>query len=94
MEVGLEYRLDYQLHRGLHNPVLYGRDAKRAEFAVRLLDVRPFYGTGLVGLPLELLSDCPQKALHSFRVMLDSPKRHPVNARRTLVGPHGFVGAS
>ena len=94
MEIGLEYRLDDQLHRGLHNAVLYGRDAERAEFAVRLLDVDPFDGACPVGLGFEFPSDVSEEALHTFHIMLNPFKCHPVDARRTLVGPHGFVGAS
>ena len=93
MEVGFEYRLDYQLDRSLYNPVLYGRDAKRPKLSVRLLNVRPFHRTGPVGLVLEFPSDSSEEALDPFRVMLDLPKRHPVGSWRSFVGAHGFVGA-
>ena len=55
VEVRLEYRLDDELHRALHHPVLHGGDAKRSQLAIRLLDVLPSHGACAVGLFVEFL---------------------------------------
>ena len=86
----------------LVSPDLYGRDAERAEFAVRLFDVDPFDGACLVGLGFEFLSDVSEETLHTFycfrfrytqssRVpLLNFPNTRPSYAPPSFIRPSQF----
>ena len=54
MEVGLEDRLQHQLHRRLHHAILNDRNPERARTTLGLRDIHPAHRLETVGLGAQL----------------------------------------
>ena len=85
VEVGLENRLQHQLHCGLHYAILHHRNPERARTALGLRDVHPAHRLETVRLGAQLLR---QSAYHCrfltlFHHLLN---RHAIDPGRPMVG--------
>src|SRR6516164_11240254 len=89
-QIGLEDRLDHQLHCGLHHPVPNRRDAERSLAAVGFGDHHAPYSFGPIR-PLTQLFPDPGQPLIQPRGF-DLCESHPVHSRRAKVGFRQPIG--
>src|SRR6266571_3228457 len=89
-QIGLEDRLDHQLHRGLHHPVPDRRDAERALAAVGLGDHHAPHWIGPIGPLTQRLPDPGQPLLPLSQ--FERRKANPVHTRCPAILARHRVG--
>src|ERR1022692_4664284 len=86
-ELWIEDRRQHLQHHLLNKPILYRRDPQHPRAAARLGYLYPSYGSWNVG-PVQQLR--PNLLPVRLKMLLQFPRRHPVDPRRAFVPRHRF----